>query len=112
MATKFKNTYVDFELEDGRTVKLTLAYALILKHKNSNADAYKEYNRVMTKGVQDEFDNLRLLHMAYLCAENEGEDMTFEEFIEVVSPDREYVATAVAKLIAPKKMQASAGRLS
>ena len=106
--SEMKNTYIDFELEDGTTVRLTLAYILLLRNKNRDPEAYREYNRVMTKGPQDELDTLRLLHMAYICGLAEEEaPMGFMEFISLCSPDREYVNGTVNQLIRPKKATAS-----
>lgn len=109
------NTFIPFELETGETVNLTLTYRNLLKLKTKHRDQYAEYNKVMTKGAQDEFDNLTVVYTAYLCgliAENGDTDgcMDYEEFLSVVTPDREYLMTTLAMLIAPKKATASGGR--
>lgn len=109
---KFKHTFYDFELETGETVKLTLTYFFLLKLKNGHKDVYEKYNRIMTKGPQDEFDNITLLYTAYLCgllAEDKyDEAMTEEEFIYSISPDRGVIGDALSALISPKKAKASA----
>lgn len=111
---KFKHTFYDFELETGETVKLTLTYYFLLKLKNGHKDVYEKYNKVMTKGPQDEFDNITLLYTAYLCgliAEDKyGEAMSEEDFIYVVPSDRGAIGDALSALISPKKAKASVTR--
>lgn len=107
-----KNTYVDFELETGETLHLTLAFIYLLKLKNKHLEQYNEYNKVMTKGAKDELETLTVLYTAYLCgllSENGSTDdaMDYEEFLTCVSPDREYIGETLKKLIMPKKAQAS-----
>lgn len=108
-----KNTYVKMEMEDGQTLDLTLTYIALLNLKRSHAEQYAEYNRIMTKGPQDEFDTLSIIYTAYLCGlimQGEGTDdaMGYEEFISIVTPDREYIGNICKGLINPKKATASA----
>ena len=114
MAKKFKNTYIDIELETGETVKATLSYIHLLHLKNNDKEAYDRYNKIMTKGPQDELDSVYIIYVAYLCAlVAEGsfdEAMTEEEFLSVMSPDREYAGELFTQLINPKKATASAVR--
>lgn len=114
MTKKFKNTYIDIELETGETVKATLAYIHLLHLRNHNKEAYDRYNKIMTKGVQDELDSIYILYVAYLCAlvakDNFDEAMTEEEFLSVMSPDREYAGELFTQLVNPKKAKASADR--
>lgn len=114
MPKKFKNTYVNIELETGETVKATLAYIHLLNLKNNDKEAYDRYNKIMTKGPQDELDSVYILYVAYLCAliadGSFDEAMTEEEFLSVMSPDREYAGELFTQLINPKKATASAGR--
>lgn len=114
MAKKFKNTYVEIELEDGSTVKATLAYIHLLHLKTHDKAVYDRYNKIMTKGPQDELEIVTVLYAAYLCAcVAEGyldEAMTEEEFLTVMSPDREYAGQLLSQLYTPKKAMASAVR--
>lgn len=108
-----KNTYVDFELETGETVKLTLTFIALLELKEKHLDQYNEYSRIMMKGAKDELENLTVIYTAYLCAliMKDGDTdnaMDYEEFLTSVTPDREYLGTTLAKLVAPKKATASA----
>lgn len=114
MSTKL-NTVISCELEDGSTIELTLTYRALLQLKVNRAADYREYNRIMTKGVSDEFDNLRVIYVAYLCKMmldngNVDQAMTFDQFLDVAPLDRVYVATLISQLINPKKATASARR--
>ena len=114
MAKKMKNTFVDFELETGEVAKLTLSFYALLQLKNSKKDVYERYNKIMTKGPQDELEGITILYTAYLCGlllNNKIDDaMDEEEFICSVTPDREYVMETMQGLINPKKAKASANR--
>lgn len=114
MDAKMKHTFYKFELETGEEVNLTLTFYFLLKLKTGHKEQYEAYNRIMTKGPQDEFDNITLLYTAYLCgllAEDRYDDaMTEEEFICSLAPDREEIGKALGALVAPKKAKASATR--
>ena len=45
---KGKNTFVDFELESGETVKMTLAFYLLLGLKQHRKDIYDRYNQILS----------------------------------------------------------------
>lgn len=107
-----KNTFVDFELDDGSVIKLTLTYRYLLQFKTKCKSLYDRYNKIIVKGVQDEFDNLTIIYTAYLCAYlqihgSTEESMTEDAFIDAVSSDREAVSFAIQSLIYPKKARAS-----
>ena len=114
MAKKMKNTFVDFELETGEVAKLTLSFYALLQLKNSKKDVYERYNKIMTKGPQDELEGITILYTAYLCGlllnGNIDEAMDEEEFICSVTPDREYVMETMQGLINPKKAKDSVSR--
>ena len=108
-----KNTFVDIDLENGETVKATLTFYYLLQLKNKHKKAYERYNKIITNGAADEFDNITVMYTGYLCAfladNGDIEDaMSEEEFISVLSPDREYLTECVTMLLAPKKAKASA----
>lgn len=106
-----KNTFVDFELETGEVCKLTLTYLYLLQVKSKRKDAFEKYNKVITKGAEDEFDNIAVIYVGYLCglvaAGTLDEAMTEEEFMAELSPDREYMAEKMNALLRPKKAMAS-----
>lgn len=110
MAAKKKNTIVEMEMADGSTVKLTLAYRYLIQLSGINPKVYKEYNAVFSKTAsqREEIDNVTMLYAAYLCAQiQEGtvEDaMSWDDFIDTLSLDREITGRAVIALIAPKRL--------
>lgn len=95
------NTAIDFELENGAIVPMTLTFYAIYQLKNKNKPLYDRYNKVMTKGAQDELDMVTVLYTAYCCAN--AEPMSEEEFMMNLGSDRKAVAEAIQKLTQPKK---------
>ena len=96
-----KNTLVDFELETGEHVKLTLAFYLLLGLKS--------------KGAKEECEAVFILYAAYMCAyiqEHGCADgaMSEEEFLIGCGSDRIAVAEATRALLDPKSKAASATR--
>lgn len=116
MAKKIaKNTYVDFEVETGETLELTLTFIALLQLKRKHSEQFAEYNRIVTKGANDELDMLTVLYTGYLCGlvmqDGDTDDaMNYEEFLSIVPPDREYIKEVMEKLLTPKKAKASADR--
>lgn len=111
METPKLNTTYDFELVDGSTTKLTLAFYALLQLKSRNKSLYERYNKCIveqTRGNYDDLDNITVLYAAYVCAHlNDSEVMSEEEFIMMCGSDREAVGLAIGALLAPKKQKAS-----
>ena len=105
MDKKIPNTIYDFELDDGRVVKMTLRFYALYLLKSKNKQAYERYNKIMIKGPQEELENVTILYTAYLCAnlENIDECMTEMEFLQNMPDDREYINEILSGLINPKK---------
>ena len=107
---KFKpnNTIVELEMQDGTTVRLTLAYRYLYQLSSFNKRAYDEYNAIWNKkeGKREDLDNVRVIYAAYLCAAlqdgTQKDAMGWEEFLDKITPDREAISTAMAALLAPK----------
>lgn len=95
------NTVIEFELWDGTVVPMTLTFYAVYQLKNKNKPLYDRYNKVMTKGAQDELDMVTVLYTAYCCANSEP--MSEEEFMMALGSDRKSVAEAIQKLTQPKK---------
>lgn len=110
------NTVIELEMADGSTVKLTLAYRFLLKLSSTHKQAYKDYNAAWNHRNKefDEFDTVRMIYAAYLCAciqeETIDEAMSFDDFIDVLTPDREELNRALMELVAPKRAGAIAKR--
>lgn len=101
-----KNTYTLIELDNGESVKLSLAYYLLYQLKPKNKDLYDRYNKIMTKGPTEELDMVVVLYAAYVCANIESQSLYTEiEFMMLLGDDREKVSAAFMSLMgkSPKK---------
>ena len=113
-AKKMKNTLVELEMADGTTVKLTLAYRFLIQLSGVNRKVYDEYNAIWNKkdGKREEIDNVKMLYAAYLCAQiQEGTvdtALSWDEFIDNLTLDREETGRAITALIAPKRVRGTA----
>ena len=100
------NTTVDFELCDGTTVKLTLAFYHLYQLKSKNPSLYKRYNAAMSNTAKDNYDELdmiTILYAAYMCANMDAAVLDEEEFMMLCGSDRIAVGNAVKALTSPKK---------
>ncbi len=108
---KFKpsNTVVELEMQDGTTVRLTLAYKYLYQLSAVDRRAYDEYNAVWNKkpNKREEMDTVRILYAAYLCAAiqdgTKNNAMGWEEFLELVPINRQVTSKALEELLAPKR---------
>ena len=105
MDKNIPSTIHEFELADGRKVKMTLRFYSLYLLKSKNKQAYEKYNKIMIKGPQEEIENVTILYTAYLCAnlENIEECMSEMDFLMNMPDDREYVNNVLSALINPKK---------
>lgn len=107
------NTTYELEGIDGEPIKLTLNYRYLYQLRAKHRDQYNDFNLIMMKGAKDFFDNITILHTAYLCeAIAETGDTSgcksFDEFMDMLPVDTQEVMKAAGMLVAPKKMMASA----
>ena len=106
------NTTYEIETLSGEKLKLTLSYRYLNQLRAKHREQYADFNRIMTTGAKDMFDNLTVLYTGYLCqrvaetGDTEGA-MSFDDFMDAC-PAWEDVQRAVGMLIAPKKTMASA----
>lgn len=100
-----KNTYQEFELENGQIVKLTLNFAKLLKVKNERPETYENFMKVLqNKDFDIVFDSLTVLYTGYLCANMDDESMlSEEEFYALIPFDIELINVAAGQLIQSKK---------
>lgn len=103
--TEKKNTCIDFKFEDGDSVKMTLAFYALYQLKGKNKSVYDRYNKIMTKGAEEEIDMITVLYTAYLCAniDDIGDCMSETAFMIKCGSDRFAVKTAMERLTKPKK---------
>ena len=79
------------ELANGNEIELTLNFARLLKVKNNNKKIYEEFMRALKQDKDFDviFDSIKILYVAYLCANSNDLDnvMNEEEFCEVLPMD-------------------------
>ena len=77
-----KNTYIDFEMENG-TVQLTLNFYRLNQLKTKHKEEYKQYFELQKAGIFTDLDAVMMLYVAYLCAniEKMPDVMSKEEFL-------------------------------
>lgn len=102
---KVLNTVIDFELADGTVVQMTLNYLSLYQLKPKKKSIYERYNKIMTKGPEEELENVTILYTAYLCANvrNIEECMDEMTFLSLMPSNRQYVGEVISELISPKK---------
>jgi hypothetical protein len=105
MENGIKNTMYEFKFEDGTSENLTLAFYALYQLKAKNKAIYEEYNKIMTKGANEELDMITVLYAAYLCANiaDIGGCMTLEQFMIKCGSSRYAVKDAMEYLVKPKK---------
>ena len=110
-----KNTFLDYELNDGSKIQLTLNFSRLLQLKNKKKNMYERYNKILLKGTQDAIeDSIFTLYIAYLCANIEHLDnenlMNLEIFTNSIQQDFVLMNDTVNMLINPKKKMDLEGR--
>lgn len=101
-----KCTMLKMTLENNEEVELTLNFARLLKVKNHNKKIYEDFMTALKNTDFDiVFDSLKVLYIAYLCANSDKLDgtMSESEFIDLVPMDFAIINGLVAELIQPKK---------
>lgn len=103
--SNLKNTCYEFKFEDGDSVKMTLAFYALYQLKAINRGLYDRYNKIMTKGANEELEMITLLYAAYLCANisDAANCMSEEEFLIKCGSDRFAIKEAMEALVKPKK---------
>lgn len=114
MDNRMLNTTYDFPLNDGSTVKLTLAFYNLYQLRSRHQELYDRYNKIMQSFNKDGFDILDMVtacYVGYMCANLNAENvLSEEEFYIGCGNDMTEVSKAVNHLINPKKQKASANR--
>lgn len=98
------NTIYEFEFADGTKTDLTLAFYKLYQLRAKNKPLHDRYMKIMNNKNSDEFELIEVLHIAYICAHMDEENlMTFEEFMYKCGSDRKAAMDAVRELTRPKK---------
>ena len=103
--SEIKNTYQEFELENGETVKLTLTFGKLNLLKSVNKDLYKKFNDVLYGKSEDMLDTIAMLYVAYWCANYNGTDelLSEQKFFDLVPFDMSKIKDVFDNLTKPKK---------
>lgn len=106
-----KNTFVDYTLIDGTTVKLTLAFALLKMLEDKDANLANRYYKVTSKKESEmrELDIITMLYTAYFCAciADGAEAMDEDTFMILLGSDRLSLKRIFNQLMGAKKNPAS-----
>lgn len=102
---EIKNTYQDFELENGDTIKLTLTFGKLNILKSVNKDLYNRFNNVLYGKSEDMLDLIAMLYVAYWCANYSPTNKLYEEqeFYDLVPFDVVKIKDVFDALTQPKK---------
>lgn len=103
--SELKNTFYEFEFENGEKCQMTLAFYALYQLKAKNKSVYERYNKIMTKGADEELDMITVLYAAYLCANIDDIEncMSEKDFLIKCGSDRMALKKAMEVLIKPKK---------
>lgn len=113
MAKPKLNTTIDFPLNDGRTVKLTITWGLLIQLRSKSKHDYERYSKMVTGGVQnDVLGALTVVYIGYLCNyidENGSADgaMSESQFAELAPNDYALVLNTMNELLSPKSKRDS-----
>lgn len=96
------NTVKKMKLQNAKEINLTLTYGKLYRLQNTNQEAVDIYNELQAqeRGL-NEFEILRILYTAFLCADNDIE-MSYEEFLDNVVSNRMEILKMYNELMYPK----------
>lgn len=104
-----KANYVEYELESGEHITMTISMALLYKMRVKNKSLYEKVSKNLMEGPdkKDVIEVMEFLYGAYVCANQEEETMRFDTFLEEMNQDFAYNAEIMQELLSPKKKQDS-----
>ena len=99
-----KNTLIEFNLNDGTTINLTLTFAKLNLLRKVNNELYTRYNEIIYGKREDILDMITIVYVAYWCANFGKEELKSEdEFIDLVPFDMTEIQRAYNSLMRPRK---------
>lgn len=104
--SEIKNTYLEFDLNNGEKVNLTLTFGKLNVLKSLNNELYTRFNSVLYGKSEDMMDLVAIVYVAYWCANYSmsGDKLyTEQEFIELVPFDMNKLKEVFTSLTQPKK---------
>lgn len=108
-----KNTFIDYTLIDGTTVKLTLAFYLLKQLESKNPSLSDRYYKTTSKKQSElrDIDTVTIIYTAYCCANLDNEELMDEDvFMILMGGDRLSMNGIVQRLVGAKKNPSSVTR--
>lgn len=105
-----KNTFVDYTLINGETIKLTMAFALLKELENRNPELVNKYYKLSAKRENEfrDLDMVTILYTAYMCANLDNPEVYDEEiFTILLGSDRLSMRYLSNQLMGAKKNRIS-----
>ena len=105
-----KNTFIDYTLINGDTVKLTLAFAMLKALEAKNPDLVSRYYKTAQKKESEfrDLDMVTIIYTAYACTNLDNEDALDEEvFTILMGSDRLSMQWLSNRLMGAKKKPGS-----
>lgn len=87
-------------MKDGTEAQARLTFKDLYDLEKNNSKLAEEYFEIQDKEKLNELDMIRIIRIAYICAGNQ--EVTFEEFLEKISQNRNQVLTVYYELLYPK----------
>ena len=88
------------KLKDGTEVPIRLTFKDLYNLEKSNSELSEMYFETMKKEELNEIDMVKVIYVAYMCAGNNV--ISFEEFLDKISNNRNEVLVKYYELIYPK----------
>jgi len=101
-----KNTFIDYTLINGETVKLTMAFALLKELENRKPELVSKYYKLSAKKDSEfrDLDMVTILYTAYMCANLDNPEAYDEEvFTILLGSDRMSMRYLANQLMGAKK---------
>lgn len=102
------NSKLDFELNDGSIVPLTITWGLLMQIRSKSLSDYKRFSKMVAGGVGDDILGcITILYAAYLCGHIDEHGgtvgcMAESDFIDAVPNNYRLVMETTQKLLDPK----------
>ena len=99
-----------YKMADNNEVELVLNFKLLYALKTKRPDLYEEINKIIMNGAKDIFEFLKVIYVAYVCANFNQKELnypTFNSFFENCDLDIKKVAFTANALMSQKKIKNS-----
>lgn len=96
------NTVISIKLTDGNAVDATLNFARLRKLSVKHKELYKHYQKLVSGQAVDEIGIAEIIYVAYVCANLDSDIMDIEDFMELLTPNREELMDIYANQLQPR----------